>query len=173
MRGPQGSPLNRSGHATGAPNKGVTMPDCIVCNTPNAHQRPENGNIRFDCDRCGAFVLTGSAEKELPNHLTPIRRSLMSHALRRMQRAEEAPPKISTYAFESFWREDRLPTPQQQVDNLILWIGRNQPTQFDFAEDKVPAIAATIGLPISGVLDSQGFGWLDSQLDEGKRLYIR
>ena len=96
----------------------------------------------------------------------------MSHALRRMQRAGKSPPKFSSYGLESLWREDRLPTPQQQADNLILWIGGNQPTQFDFAEDRVPAIAATIGLPISGVSDSQGFGWTDKQL-EGKGLYIR
>src|SRR4249919_1428648 len=106
------------------------MPNCIVCETPDAQQRRENGHIRFDCPRCGIFLLTDSAEKELPNKLTPIRRSLVSHALRRMQRAGESPPKFSSYGLESLWREDRLPTPQQQANNLILWIGGNQPTQF-------------------------------------------
>jgi hypothetical protein len=66
--------------------------------------------------------------------------------------------------------ELRLPTPQQQADSLILWIGDNQETHFNPASIDRSAIAAWIGLPISLPNDSNGWVWLHSQLKE-EQLY--
>ena len=70
----------------------------------------------------------------------------------------------------TFWRSERLPTPQQQANNLILWIGDNQETAFTPARIDRSAIAAWIGLPISLPNDSSGWVWLHSQLQE-EQLY--
>ena len=152
------------------------MPNCIVCNSPNATRQAGAGDFaRFDCVRCGSFALSGSAETELPGRLSevPLRRSLMSHILRRMQRpADQHLHIISSEDLPSFWSADRLPTPQQQHDDLILWTGDNQSASFEFADILGQALAAYLGLQVSGGGDSGGLGWLFSQLDQ-KKLFER
>jgi hypothetical protein len=147
------------------------MANCIVCNTPNVKRQQGADIALFDCDRCGSFVLSGTSEQVLPHQLdeAPLRRSLMSHTLRRMQRPDQKHRhKIESDELPSFWRQDRLPTPQQQSDNLILWMGDNQPAPFEYAESSPTSLAAYLGLQISGSGDSGGLGWLFSQLEEKK-----
>jgi hypothetical protein len=71
---------------------------------------------------------------------------------------------IDADQLDSFWRQEKLPSALQQVDNLILWIGDRQDTLLSTAEATPTEIAATIGLPISAG-DSQGFAWLNTQLE--------
>jgi hypothetical protein len=94
----------------------------------------------------------------------------MSHALRRMQQPGVRSRQITSDELPSFWLQDRLPTPRQQVDALILWVGDHQPTTFELVEIHRSALAATVGLPISDHDDASGFAWLNSQL-EPKKLY--
>src|SRR5271170_2154815 len=108
------------------------MPNCIVCKTPNTTREPGVGDFaRFVCPRCGSFALSGTAESALERMLAemPIRRSLMSHTLRRMQRLDQKQLHIiQNDELSTFWRDERLPSPLEQADNLILWIGDNQAT---------------------------------------------
>jgi hypothetical protein len=71
--------------------------------------------------------------------------------------------KIASNELPDFWRNERLPTPQQQANNLILWIGDNQDTIFGRAEIHRSALAAWIGLPISND-DLPAWNWLNSAL---------
>jgi hypothetical protein len=144
------------------------MPNCIVCKNPNCARQPGIGDFaRYNCPRCGVFALAGSAEAEIESKLAekPLRASLMSHALQRMQRPGVQPRLITSDELPSFWREERLPTPQQQADNLILWIGNHQTTAFDYAENAMTAIAAIIGASISERGEA-GFEWLNSELSQ-------
>jgi hypothetical protein len=150
---------------------------CIVCETEDAQLLGRlNDCARFDCRRCGSFVLGGSAEVTVETRLNEkpllrlIRRSLMSHTLRRMQRPGDKHLRVITDDdLPTFWRTERLPTPQQQADNLILWIGDNQETSFAAASIDRSAIAAWIGLPITPD-DVLGWKWLNTQL-EPKQFY--
>jgi nucleoside 2-deoxyribosyltransferase len=95
----------------------------------------------------------------------------MSHTLRKMQRPDnEHLRRITSAELPTFWRNERLPTPQKLEDNLILWIGDNQETPFRSASIDRSAIAALIGLPISLPADTDGWVWLNNQLDV-KSLY--
>jgi len=151
----------------------LTMP-CIVCQRQDATSMSGDGDFtRFDCRRCGAFVLSGTAESSLPAQLEkkPLRRSLMSHTLRSMQRPDSKTLRmISSEDLPTFWRNETLPTPQQQADSLILWIGDNQETAFKVASIERTAIAAWIGLAISQPDDSTGWVWLHDEL-KGQQLY--
>ena len=149
------------------------MAACIVCRTPNATTEPGAARggpsfFRYDCPRCGSFVLSENAGFDLEGQLeqVPLRRSLMSHTLRRMQRPDNSHLHIITKdELPTFWREERLPTPLQQVDNLIVWVGDNQAAPSIWAETTVPAIAATIGIAISlEQNDSGALGWVHSQI---------
>jgi hypothetical protein len=96
---------------------------CPVCGLPCL--TPSNSSWdKYDCMRCGEFILTGPLQAELPGKLSGgiHRRALMSHKLRRMGR-DGQPPKISTYTVDSFWTDEVMPTPAEQADNLILWVG--------------------------------------------------
>ena len=151
------------------------MMPCIVCQSEDTNRTPgTTGDFwGFECRRCGVVSLTDSARAELPGKLNevPLRRSLMSHTIRRMQRGGDRVPRpIETYDLATFWRNEKLPTPQQQADSLILWIGDNQETAFSVASIERPAIAAWIGLPISQPDDSTGWVWLHSEL-KGQQLY--
>jgi hypothetical protein len=151
------------------------MPNCIVCNSPNASRREGEGDFaRFDCPRCGSFALSGTAEAVLARRLdeVPLRRSLVSHTLRRMQRPEKRSLHvIRVDELPNFWSEERLPSPLEQADNLILWIGDNQPTPSTWVDASPSALAAMIGIAVSADgSDGGGWSWLHSQL-EPKNLY--
>jgi predicted RNA-binding Zn-ribbon protein involved in translation (DUF1610 family) len=152
----------------------MTVQKCIVCNNPQAMREPGPNIVQFECPRCGTFVLSGSAEATLEPFLTkvPLRRSLMSHTLRRMQRPDQKHlHKITTDELPSYWRDERLPTPLEQADNLILWIGDNQEAPQAWADTTQNAIAATVGIAVSpDGNDSGGWLWLNSQLEK-KGLY--
>lgn len=92
----------------------------------------------------------------------------MSHTLRRMQRADNSHLHIITKdELPTYWREERLPTPLEQADNLILWIGDNQITPDAWAGTTVPAISAMVGIAVSPEgNDSGAFGWLHTQLEK-------
>jgi hypothetical protein len=87
----------------------------------------------------------------------------MSHALQGMQGSGNG-HIIGHDDLPSFWRETRLPTPQEQADALIRWVGDNQSTALAPAEIRVEKLAALIGLPIHEDGDAQAFGWLNDQL---------
>jgi hypothetical protein len=151
------------------------MSNCIVCKTPNVKEAGSGGgNTRYDCERCGSFILAGTAVSTIGGKLdkVPLRRSLMSHTLRRMQLPNDRHLRIiRDDELASFWREDRLPTPLEQADNLILLIGNIQETPSTWARVSPSVIAATIGIAISpSGGDSSGWGWLNSQL-EPRQLY--
>jgi hypothetical protein len=147
---------------------------CIVCQREEANPIQGTGDFwGFECPRCGVFSITGSAKAELRGKFDelPLRRSLMSHTLRRMQRPDNRLPKrIDSYDLHTYWGNEKLPTPQQQADSLILWIGDNQETAFEVASIKRTAIAAWIGLPISLPDDTTGWVWLNDELTE-QQLY--
>jgi hypothetical protein len=148
------------------------MLKCIVCNNLDAKKQPGAGDFaRFDCPRCGAFVLGGSAESELER--APLRRSLMSHTLRRMQLPHDKHLHVITSdELPTFWKDIRLPPPPEQADNLILWIGDNQNAVLDFPETTPYALAALVGLPVSSPLgDYEGIRWLYGQVGRD-RLYV-
>ncbi len=153
----------------------VALRNCIVCNARNARREPGLGDFaRFDCPRCGSFALTGTAEALLELRLAevPLRRSLMSHTLRRMQRPDQKHLHIiRDEELPTFWSEGRLPSPPEQTDNLILWIGDNQVAPHASAETTQSAIAAMIGIAVSpDGNDSAGWSWLNTELSS-KRLY--
>jgi hypothetical protein len=100
----------------------------------------------------------------------PIRRSLMSHTLRRMQRPEAKQFYIIlSDELPTYWRSEQLPTPQQQLDALILWIGANQRASFENAETTASVLAAHLGMHISQQGDGGGLGWLLGQFKEKKQ----
>ena len=95
----------------------------------------------------------------------------MSHALRRMQRQNmNRVHRITHEELSSYWRTERLPTPQQQADYLILWIGDHQVSPESYANDTWAAIAAWVGCNLPEQITDlgrpveRGLEWLLNQI---------
>jgi hypothetical protein len=86
--------------------------------------------VCVQCPRCGDFVLIGLAmtiittQGDNERH----RRAVTSYAIRRMQRPGAEPPALFEDDLRAIWRENRLPSPQQQCELLILLLGERQPS---------------------------------------------
>src|SRR5437899_8374285 len=79
--------------------------------------------VKYNCSNCGSYGLTSSMIAVLDDPaVTPRQRAVLSHAIRRMQREREV-PTIKTDLATQIWRDDRLPTMPEQLDNLILYLG--------------------------------------------------
>jgi hypothetical protein len=72
---------------------------------------------------------------------------------------------VNSDSLDAFWIEGRLPSPQQQADSLILWIGDHQPSPDSFAENTSTFIAAWVGanIPRVGNPSEPGLLWLFDQ----------
>lgn len=102
--------------------------ECPVCGTGDLSDYGTTGDRRrIDCKRCGEFDISGTALAILPEQLKQgvHRNALLSHHIRRMSERKKH-PFISTDTLESVWKVDRLPSPQEQSDDLILLIGDQQ-----------------------------------------------
>jgi hypothetical protein len=118
--------------------------------------------LRFDCPRCGSYILSYAAAMDFGKNFDLLQRSIFSHIIRRMQ----SPRKdvlIADHQLPTFILQQRLPTPQQQADNLILWIGDNQPSPDTAARTTTAFISAWVGAALSPDRD-KAFAWLNTQL---------
>ena len=115
---------------------------CPVCATPLRDGRRQDQGARayFDCPRCGLFGLMRPAEFTLPSLLTnPRRASVLSYAIRRTPPRGRDTTLFDAETCKKIIEQDFLPTPQEQAENLIRWLGANLPgpgeiVRIDFAE---------------------------------------
>lgn len=150
-------------------NIGIGQDKCIICYSACTRQHGVGAFARYNCIRCGAFALSDVAEETLQQLLmeVPSRRSLMSYAIRRTQQANEDRLRvIENEDLSSFWNVGRLPTPAEQAESLILWIGDNQEAPARFSRTTIPAISAYIGSAVSPSGDREGFDWLHNGLQK-------
>jgi hypothetical protein len=143
------------------------MTSCPVCKTPNCVKEARETADFYKCSRCGRFALTGSVVGTLETYFkeVPLRAAIMSHTLRRAHRDKESPRAISTNELPSYWSSGRLPTPQEQADSLILWIGENQHTPAIDVKSSELALDAWIGAPLAKTPgNAPGLRWIVDQL---------
>jgi hypothetical protein len=143
------------------------MIECPVCKTQANSYEPGTGNSRFDCPRCGEYDLTGSLVASIQHQLDGgiHRRALMSHVIRRIERTKNKPPLISTYDVDRLLLTERLPTPQKQADDLIVWVGDNQLYPDEFQRCALPFISAWVGTSLNPTEPgSGGIHWLSDYL---------
>jgi len=116
---------------------------------------------------------SGAGELRSKLDSRPHRRALMSHNIRRAEQTNAKPPLISTYNVESFFLGERLPTPQRQADDLILWVGDNQSSPDEAIRCDVPFLSAWVGTSLkSSDLKGGGLHWLCQYLTDSKLLKI-
>ena len=100
---------------------------CPVCSTALKTGRQDYGEkVYFECPRCGLFGLTRSAESTLPGLLTtPRSAAVLSYAISRTPRQRPDTPVFDSSQCKRMVEADFLPTPQEQAENLIRWLGEH------------------------------------------------
>ncbi len=154
---------------------------CPICLTDNTDLREEAiDSMTCNCARCGKFYLNGRSYSFFLQRLFPeteptasmLRRSVVSHAIRLRQRPgryEFAP--INIEEISSLCAQGALPNAQEQVDNLVLWVGDHlrYPAEFTFASKD--ELSAWIGIAVTPRGPYSGLVWLIEQ-PETKALVV-
>lgn len=132
------------------------MTECPVCNSMLKEYVAREGRIA--CPRCGPYSLSTEAQEDLASHLgrRENSRALLSHALYHMTKREQW-ALVTTELLQNILDSTELPRPQEQLENLILWLGEAQPNMGATIDPEVDAIAAV------GVVDNSSLGFLVSQ----------
>lgn len=107
--------------------------NCLICESL-LNDVPEGFKISgFDggyyrCPKCGDYGLTGTAEVLLPQWLPQAedKRAVLSHAIYRRQMSEDW-PVMDWEVCKKLIEDGTLPSPSEQADNLIRWLGNNNP----------------------------------------------
>jgi hypothetical protein len=126
-----------------------------------------------DCPRCGAYGVVGTANGILPALLgnNSINRSVLSHLIRKAQR-QNVPLAIFEIDLPSYQNAPPLPTPGEQADSLLLWVGKNQSSPDVFARVQIAPLAATIGAAISGAGEG-ACQWVLNHLEHERWVELR
>ena len=110
---------------------------------------------RFTCPRCGRYDLDGSFPAILPRFAKeqPQHAAIVSHVIRRSQ-AGGTPPFLDASLWETTVANVPPPSPAEQAENLILWLGSVQPTPGEYLRIDFGARA------VVGALSDGNFVWL-------------
>ncbi len=155
------------------------MPNCPICEDANCSQRElQSLAVQYQCPRCGRFYLPFELSNGFPDGLmTPHTRSALSHCLRQRQRPDGRFPLVlaegrrngALVTIDEAPLDDRLPSPAEQADRLILWIGDHQPSPGEDIQIPTSEVSAWIGAAITRNEPNGGYAWLREQ-EEVKRL---
>src|SRR5262245_4123794 len=144
--------------------EGWHMAECPVCQW----QLPteiENGSFGFNvkCQRCGDFTISGTAQPLAKRRLNGNRmlRAVLSHSIRRMQRADGPRLLIDPELLKQILKEEKLPAPSAQADNLVRLIGERQPFVDEYAMLDPAEASAVMGTSDVGVTSpTSGFSYI-------------
>jgi len=147
-----------------------TMSDqykCPICLTPMQQPAQQiSGGEHIVCPRCGEYQITRRVKTVIQKQLESDHkaRAVLSHAVRRMQEASPAPPLITDELANQLLQSGSLPSPAQQAENLILWLGGNLVAPGETVElDSRPLTA------IIGAIDESGVEFI---LDHRVRVWV-
>ncbi len=80
-----------------------------------------------------------------PLESDPKARAVLSHAVHRMQEASPSPPLVTIELANQLLQSGSLPSPAQQAENLILWLGGNLLAPGETVELDSRSLTAIIG----------------------------
>jgi hypothetical protein len=149
------------------------MPECPICSTAVPAPREDRPWTAYDCPRCGRWRAHASPSAIDFTLLRTIgewdagavhRRSRLSHILRRQQSTNSLVWADIRFDDLVSWRlEEPLPSPSEQLDQIIILAGKTQPSAAEPAVLKAPAISAWIGATILRTSPEAGLSWLWAQ----------
>ncbi len=135
------------------------MTECPVCNSKLKGFKDLGRKNLYECPRCGQYSMSYEAQQDLASLLSRGVNSnaRLSHALYYMTKRQQW-ALVTTELLKNILDNTELPRPQEQLENLILWLGEIQPNMGATIQAEEDAIAAVGAVDISslGFLVSQG-----------------
>ena len=132
------------------PTAGMTNVPCPVC----ANQDAEVGgtelgeNRLINCPQCGRYGLTQEAIADLSHYLKTRDNAaaILAYFIRKMPLSEPyGVPVLHTDEVRRIIKNETLPTPAAQADNLLRWIGDNVPGPGENVEANPEKLGAVVG----------------------------
>ena len=128
--------------------------NCPICQTDLTEKSQTGSNYEcdYECSRSGKFQLSRQAQNDLPriylNTTTPDEKeekvAVISHAIRKMQKNDmDYYPAIDRQFIKLL--KQTLPTPSEQKDLLIQWVGNNTKALGDYVWVNRYSIVAILG----------------------------
>jgi len=119
---------------------------CPFCNLESCQKDERPGGkdgSNYNCDNCGRFFLSRKAE-ECISGKDEIPKAILSRAIWNMQKGEII-HEIDNNKIESILNNKKLPTPAEQANNAIMWLGTQKQNPADYVNIIFPNFAAKIG----------------------------
>jgi Zn-finger nucleic acid-binding protein len=134
------------------------MANCPVCNSELRKSESRGNRHFYECPRCGPYSMSGTSQAMIAGQLERAvdGRARLSHALYQMTKREQW-VMVTSELLQNVLDSTELPKPQEQLENLILWLGETQPNMGSTIQPKEDAIAAI------GAIDIQSFVFLLEQ----------
>src|SRR6266446_2793868 len=100
---------------------------CPICGATAEEARRVGDYRSLDCELCGRYDLTGTAEAILPELRSKHKyaNTLLPHWLHKAQGGAE-PPSLDSALVTHIVDHVNLPNPAAQADNFVLWLGETQ-----------------------------------------------
>lgn len=150
------------------------MPECPICSSPVPDPKQDLNWSGFDCPRCGrwscraessgvAWKLLREIGEKNPRGLQI--RSRLSHILRAQQQHLPAGRwvELPLDNLGSWHLEEPLPSPSEQLDQLVIRVGERQPSPAESATLPAPETSAWICATITRPPSDASLGWLLEQ----------
>jgi hypothetical protein len=146
--------------------------DCLICRRKNIEFNTSVGYAVSVCPRCGLWLAlpaepgAGEALQYRLHHPDPKmearRRARLSHLVRQQQRPVWTPIGVPIAMLDLWDLDKALPSPAEQANNLILWVGDHLDSYSDMTAAQAanaPEIAAWVGAPLLAN-DFESVSWL-------------
>ncbi len=124
---------------------------CPVCQTACSKTNAVGHSFAYDCPRCGNFILSYHNNVDLQHTFNGAKthgvedekKAVISHAIRKMQK-EDSCPTLGGDLIEAILKQT-LPTPAEQKDIFVRWVGDNIKAGGDYVEVNKLCVTAIIG----------------------------
>ena len=125
--------------------------NCPICQTACGRMSAGEYSFAYECPRCGNFILSYHNKSDLERTFINAKahgeedekRAIISHSIRNMQK-ENAWPKLKGDSLKAMLKRS-LPTPTEQKDIFIRWVGDNIKAGGDYVKVNSLSILAIIG----------------------------
>jgi hypothetical protein len=136
----------------------VAITNCPICGI-RAQGRDDFDRQMFECNRCGLFQCRRRTWDEIIALTDLTHRSVLSHLVRRQQNGGEKFPMLALDIVAQS-KGQKLPSPHEQADNMLLWIGDHQSAPQEPATITDAGMGAVTGTQLSADHVERGVHWL-------------
>jgi len=120
------------------------MKECLICRNDESEIRQEDygqRNIVY-CPNCGDYVINKLTMSQC-DYKRREDRAKISHWIRLHQ--AETPVELTKEKIEYIIKNFTLPSPREQADNMLIWMGENYPKPNDTVNSELNKLVASIG----------------------------